>query len=113
MMRCDLSPLTSATLEAGNVVLRQYDPLIDPDRELVVSLRPEERRALATFLAEVAEEDEPQCGAIRPEDQEYCVELEGHQDAGHDHFWVGGARNLCMAEPIRLALPEPERKEDQ
>jgi hypothetical protein len=115
MMRRDLSPLTSASLEGGNVVLRKYDPLIDPDRELVVSLRPEERRALATFLAEVevAEKDEPQCGAIRPEDNAVCVELVGHQDAGLDHLWVGGVRNLCLAEPVRLSLPAPERKEGQ
>jgi hypothetical protein len=103
-MRRDLSPLTSATLEGGNVVLRQYDPLIDPDRELMVSLRPEERRALVPFLAEVEAgqraDEEPQCGAIRSEDQAVCVELTGHEDAGLDHLWVGGIRNLCMWMPL-------------
>lgn len=117
-LRRDLSPLTSASLEAGNVVIRKYEPLTDPDNEQVVSLWPGERRALATFLAEVEHlevlgEAEVLCGAIRPEDQAYCAELVGHEDTGLDHFWVGGRYNLCMIGPVRLVLPKPERKEDQ
>jgi hypothetical protein len=117
-LRRDLSPLTSASLEAGNVVLRQYDPTTGQSFQDVVTLWPEERRALATFLAEVERlevlaEAEVLCGVIRPEDDAYCAELVGHEDAGLDHLWVGGVHNLCMAEPIRLALPKPERKEDR
>jgi hypothetical protein len=113
--RRDLSPLTSATLEAGNVVLRELDTSGPRNVTRAVTLQPEERRALAAFLAEVERrsliEDEPQCGAIRRDDDAVCVELPGHLDAGHDHLWVGGVRNLCMATPMRLALPKPERKE--
>lgn len=46
-------------------------------------------------------------------DNAVCVELVSHQDAGLDHLWVGGVRNLCLAEPVRLSLPAPERKEGQ
>jgi hypothetical protein len=114
-LRRDLSPLTSATYEGGNVVLREVD--VDTGRPRVVTLHPEEWRALALFLVEVeaeraADEDEPMCGAIRLDDDAVCVELEGHLDAGLNHLWVGGVHNLCMAEPLRLALPAPERKED-
>jgi hypothetical protein len=113
-LRRDLSPLTSASLEGGNVVLRELDTSGPQTVVRTVTLRPEERRALAVFLveAEAAELDaEPQCGAIRCDDDAVCVELEGHLDAGLNHLWVGGVHNLCMAEPLRLALPKPERKE--
>jgi hypothetical protein len=119
-LRCDLSPLTSASLEGGNVVLREVDPSGPETVIHTVSLRPEERRALAVFLAEIEAAErcplpEPQCGEIRPEDQAVCVEIEGHEDSGLDHLWVGGRHrlNLCEAEPIRLALPRPERKEQR
>jgi hypothetical protein len=117
-MRRDLSPLTGASLEGGNVVIRELDVSGPTSVVRAVSLRPEERRALAEFLVEVeasGAEDEPRmCGAIRDEDDAYCVELEGHQDAaGLDHLWVGGVHNLCMADPVpsRPALPAPERKD--
>jgi hypothetical protein len=48
------------------------------------------------------------CGAIRPKDQAFCAELEGHDDDGRPHLWVGGAKNLCIAEPVRVTRPEPE-----
>jgi hypothetical protein len=119
-MRRDLSPLTSASLEAGNVVLREVDPSGPRTVVRAVTLRPEERRALVAFLAEVERlevlaEAEVLCGALRPEDDAYCAELVGHEDAGLDHLWVGGVHNLCMAEPVRLALskPECERKEQR
>lgn len=54
--------------------------------------------------------EEPQCGQIRRDDDAVCVELEGHQDAGLEHLWVGGIDNLCLAEPIRLELPKFERE---
>jgi hypothetical protein len=118
MMRRDLSPLTSASLEAGNVVIRELDTSGPTGVVRTVVLRPEERRALAAFLAEAEAterlaEEEPQCGAIRDEDQAVCVEIEGHDNAGLEHLWVGGVHNLCMADPVpsRPALPAPERKD--
>ncbi|SRR6266516_6531686 len=117
-MRRDLSPLTSATLEAGNTVIRELDTSGPTTVVRTVTLRPEERWALAEFLARVEAasqpaDDEPMCGAIRDEDDGYCAELEDHQDAGLDHLWVGGVHNLCMADPVpsRSALPAPERKD--
>jgi hypothetical protein len=116
-LRRDLSPLTSASLEASNVVIRELDVSGPVSLTRLVVLRPEERRALATFLAEVEagerQDEEPQCGAIRREDDAVCVELEGHDDAGYGHLWAGGRHdlNLCQAEPIRLALPKAEPRE--
>ena len=50
-MRRDLSPLTSATLEAGNTVIRELDTSGPTTVVRTVTLRPEERWALAEFLA--------------------------------------------------------------
>jgi hypothetical protein len=115
-MQRDLSPLTTASFEGGNVVIHEVDASGPTTAVRVVCLRPEEWRALAEFLARVEAAsqpatDEPMCGAIHPEDDACCVELEGHEDAGLDHLWVGGVRNLCMATPIRLALLASERKD--
>jgi hypothetical protein len=114
MMRRDLSPFTSASLESGNVVLREMD--VRTGRAGSVCLRPEEWQALAAFLAQVEagerpDEDESLCGAIRDEDDAYCVELEGHQDAGLEHVWVGGVRNLCIADPVPPDGPVLEPQE--
>ncbi len=113
-MRRDLSPFTSASLEGGNIVIRELD--VRTGRAALVCLRPEEWRALAAFLGQVEvgerlDEDEPLCGAIRDEDDAYCVELEGHHDAGLEHLWVGGVRNLCIADPVSPDGPAPARTE--
>jgi hypothetical protein len=118
VLRRDLSPLTSASLEAGNVVLRELDVSGPATVVRMVTIRPEERYALALFLVEVeaataADDEEPMCGEVRPEDEAVCAELEGHAEHDVPHLWIGGAKNLCMAEPVRLALPKPERKEQR
>jgi hypothetical protein len=54
--------------------------------------------------------DEPQCGALRDEDDAYCAELEGHEDADLGHLWVGGVSNLCLADPVSPDRPAPHRE---
>jgi hypothetical protein len=107
-LRRDLSPLTSATLEAGNVVIRELDTSGPTTVVRIVTL--------ATFLADVerleaAIEAEVLCGATRHEDDAYCAELVGHEDTGLDHLWVGGVHSLCIADPVPPDGPSSERKD--